>query len=188
VFLEELYELAEVSIGLPLPTGSVSIDTFKLQLQRYLTLTEQRDGLEKQAQLLLCDHPDFVNLQTIPGVGPIIALMILAESGDLKRFKHHKQYLNFCGFNLCAHQSGTFHGKYSLSKRGNSRLRYAYWLAATSAIKQTENSFRMKFQRYIKKDPDNADLKRKARVAVAVKMARVAHAITKKSNSLQGLS
>ena len=66
------------------------------------------------------------------------------------------------------------------------RLRYADWLAATSARKQTENSFRIKFQRYIKKDPDNADLKRKARVAVAVKMARVAHAITKNQTPYKG--
>jgi len=61
--------------------------------------------------------------------------MIIAESGDLCRFAHYRQYLNFCGFNLSASQSGQRKGQYHLSKRGNARLRYAYWLAAVSAIR-----------------------------------------------------
>jgi len=65
--------------------------------------------------------------------------MIIAESGDLTRFKHYKQYLNFCGFNLSASQSGQHKGRYKLSKRGNARLRYAFWLAAVNAIRQCEN-------------------------------------------------
>ena len=185
-FLEELYELAHQSIGLPVALESTSIQMFKLQLQRYLDLTQQRDQLEQCAHTLLDDHPDYLQLQTLPGVGPIIALMILAESGDLRRFKHYRQYLKFCGFNLCSVQSGQFQGQYKLSKRGNARLRYAFWLAANRAIRQTENSFRAKYERYIKKDPTNADLKRKARTAVAVKMARVAHALIKKQTSYRG--
>ena len=123
---------------------------------------------------------------TIPGIGPIVALIILAESGDLTRFSHYRQYLNFCGFNLSALQSGNQRGQYHLSKRGNARLRYAYWLAATSAIRQRENSFREKFSRYIHKDPDNPDLKRKGRVAVASKMARIAHALVKTDSDYRG--
>jgi len=65
-------------------------------------------------------------------------------------------------------------------------LRYAYWLAAVSAVRQKENSFRYKYERYIRADPNNADLKRKARVAVAVKMARVAHSIVKQGTPYRG--
>ena len=166
-FLEELYETAASSIGLPLESSSLAVSTFKLQVERYLALTTQRAKLEKIAEDLLAGREDYRHLRTLPGVGPITALMILAESGDLKRFRHYRQYLNFCGFNLSAVQSGQRQGGYQLSKRGNARLRYAYWLAAVSAIRQRENSFRYKYERYIRKDPDNADLKRKARVAVA---------------------
>jgi len=113
-------------------------------------------------------------------------VIISAESGDLRRFGHYKQYLNFCGFNLSAQQSGNKSGRYQLSKRGNARLRYAYWLAATSAIRQRENSFRAKFARYIQRDPENADLKRKGRVAIASKMARVAHALAKTDSDYRG--
>jgi transposase len=185
-FLEELHETAAISIGLPVASTSLAVRTFKLQLQRYLVLTKQRSELEEKAHQFLSEREDYQRLRTLPGVGPINALMILAESGDLKRFRHYRQYLNFCGFNLSAMQSGRHQGTYQLSKRGNARLRYAYWLAALNAIRQRENSFRYKYERRIRKDPDNAHLRRKARVAVAAKMARVAHALVKQNVDYRG--
>ncbi len=64
-----------------------------------------------------------------------------------------------------------------LSKRGNADLRKVFWLAATIAIRMRENSFRKKYENYIKDSPKNADLKRKAYVAVAAKMARVVYSM-----------
>jgi transposase len=37
---------------------------------------------------------------TVPGVGPLTALTILAEAGDLRRFAHYRQFLKFCGMSL----------------------------------------------------------------------------------------
>ena len=185
-FLSHLYDQASQSIGLPIAADSVAVDTFKLQLNRFAELTKQRADLERQAEQFLMDRSDYQRLRSIPGIGPILAMMIIAESGDLRRFKHYRQYLSFCGFNLAAQQSGVSKGQYRLSKRGNSRLRYAFWLAATQAITSKENSFREKFKRYIARDPDNKDLRRKARVAVAAKMARVAHALVKTDRDYQG--
>ena len=78
-------------------------------------------------------------------------------------------------FDLCTEQSGQFRGKTHLSKRGNARLRYAFWLAGTVAIRMQQNSFRRKFEDYIRPDPKNADRRRKAYSAVAAKVARVAY-------------
>ena len=79
-FLEGLYELAQSSIALPIPADSPAVDTFRLQLERYLQLTQLRQSLEKQADTHLAGNPDYHRLQTLPGVGPTIALTILAES------------------------------------------------------------------------------------------------------------
>lgn len=185
-FLSHLYDQGQQSIGLPVAANSVAVDTFRLQLARFAEITDQRASLERQGDGFLSDRSDYQRLRSIPGIGPILAMMIIAESGDLRRFKHYRQYLSFCGFNLAAQQSGLSKGQYRLSKRGNSRLRYAYWLAATQAIKSKENSFREKFRRYTAKDPDNKDLRRKARTAVAAKMARVAHALVKSDRDYQG--
>ena len=55
-------------------------------------------------------------------------------------------------------------------------------MAAQVAIRQKENSFREKYERYVAKDRNNADLKRKAFTAVTAKMARVVHAVIKSGN------
>jgi transposase len=180
--LEEIYELAGETIGLPVDVDGLSVQTFKLQLSRYLDLNHHRAQLETWAEGVLANREDARLLRTIPGIGAVLALMILAEAGDLCRFGHHRQFLKFCGLDLAKIQSGGSRGKERLSKRGNARLRYAFWFAATVAVRQRENSFRDKYERYIAPDPLDPDRKRKALTAVAAKMARVAHAIVKRKS------
>ncbi|GEB38104.1 hypothetical protein GLI01_21390 [Gluconacetobacter liquefaciens] len=131
---------------------------------------------------LLGDHSDFQRLQQVPGIGPIHALTILAEAGDLRRFRHHRQFLKFCGLDLSTYQSGQYRGKTKLSKRGNARLRRTLWMAAQVAIRQRENSFRDKFDRYVARDRHDPDLCRKAFTAITAKMGRVVHAIIKRGD------
>jgi transposase len=177
--LEELYELAQRSIGLPVREDSLAVETFRIQLSRYQAFNEHRAALEQRAHEVLHARTDYQLLRTLPGVGPITALVILAEAGDLRRFRHHRQFLKFCGLDLAKSQSGMSRGRESLSKRGNARLRCALWQAALTAARMRENSFRDKFSRYITTNPEDADLRRKARTAVTAKMARVAYALIK---------
>ena len=175
----DICETAKESIGLPVPVDSRAIAMFRMVLAEARSLNRQRNTIEAEAEALLGGTPDFEALKQIPGIGPIIALTILAEAGDLRRFGHHRQFLQFCGLDLSTHQSGTFRGQTKLSKYGNARLRRALWMAGLVAIRQKENNFRDKYTRYIARDPDNPDLRRKALTAVTAKMARTAHAIIK---------
>ena len=178
--LNDIYETARESIGLPIAADSPTVTMFRLVIAHILQLIQQRDVIEQQAHTLLCEHPDYQRLRQLPGIGPIIALTILAEAGDLRRFQHYRQFLKFCGFDLATHQSGQFRSQRKLSKFGNARLRRAFWMAGQVAIRQRENTFRDKYERYTAKDRDDKDLKRKALTAVAAKMARVAHAVVKR--------
>jgi transposase len=119
--LEEIYELAGETIGLPADPEGAALEAFRLQLQRYLSLNQLRNQLEHRARELLGSTADFRLLRTIPGIGPVLALVILAEAGDLRRFGHHRQFLKFCGLDLAKSQSGATCGRERLSKRGNSR-------------------------------------------------------------------
>jgi hypothetical protein len=175
--LGDIYETARSSIALPIRPDSPAISMFRLVLAEGRSPIRQRDQIEAQAEALLARDADAARLRQLPGIGPIIALTILPEAGDLRRFSHHRQFLKFCGFDLATHQSGMFRGQTRLSKFGNARLRRSFWLAAQVAIRQRENSFQARYSRYIAKDPDNKHLRRKAITAVAAKMARVAHAI-----------
>ena len=138
---------------------------------------EQNRPLLEDIASRLATNGDFVRLQTLPGIGPILAMLILAEARDLRRFGCARQFLKYCGFDLCTEQSGQSRGQTHLSKRGNARLRYAFWLAGAVAIRMQQNSFRRKFEDYIRPDPKNADRRRKAYTAVAAKLARVAYAM-----------
>jgi transposase len=177
--IQEIYALARCSIALPMREDSPAVATFRMQLERYLQLCKTRNELEEQADALLGSRADYQQLKSLPGVGSIIALVILAEAGDVKRFGHHRQFLKFCGLDLCKSQSGASRSREQLSKRGNARLRCALWMAAISAVRMKENSFRDKYLRYIAQAPQDPDLKRKARTAVTAKMARVVYALIK---------
>ena len=176
-WLADFYETACSSVGLPVSEASETMRMFRVVLEEYRALCQLRKRLETDVVTRLANQPDFVRLQTLPGIGPILAMIILAEARDLRRFGCARQFLKYCGFDLCTEQSGQFRGTTHLSKRGNARLRYAFWMAGTVAIRMQQNSFRRKFDDYIRRDPQNTDRRRKGYTAVAAKMARVAYAV-----------
>src|SRR5205085_5184811 len=98
--LGDIYETACTSAALPVPLDSAAIAMFRLVLAEARNLVQQRDVIEAHAHELLGDHPDYRRLRQVPGIGPIHALTILAEAGDLRRFRHHRQFLKFCGLDL----------------------------------------------------------------------------------------
>ena len=177
--LSDIYETARTSVGLPVEETSEAIRMFRMVLAEGRSLIKQRQEIEHRAVDLLSAHPDYQLLCSITGIGPINALTILAEAGDLRRFRHHRQFLKFCGMDLATNQSGLFRGQTKLSKYGNARLRRTFWMAAQVAVMQRTNSFRDKFERYVSHDRHNGHVRRKALTAVAAKVARTAHAIIK---------
>lgn len=185
-WLTDVYETARRSVALPIALESAAITTYRLRLQTFLDLSTQRALLEAQADQLLDGNPDYHQLQTIPGIGPVFALTILAEAGDLRRFAHHRQFLKFCGLDLAKSQSGQQRGQEQLSKRGNNRLRSAFWFAGRIAVRSREHSVRDKFERYVATEPFSAARRRKAYTAIAAKMARITHAVIKTGRPYRG--
>jgi hypothetical protein len=108
--LAEIYAAATRSIGVPVPLDSAAVAMFRLVLGEYLDLHRLREHIAEQAAIVLGDNPDSRRLMTVPDIGPANALTILAEAGDLRRFRHHRQFLNFCGLNLSTLQSGKSRG------------------------------------------------------------------------------
>jgi transposase len=117
--LEDIYSRAESSIGLPVNEDSEAVAMFRVTLGEMIRLCQLRDQLEQRAAAHLKDNADFQRLQQVPDIGPILALTILAEAGDLRRFGNHRQFLKFCGLDLSTQQSGQFRGTTKLSKYGN---------------------------------------------------------------------
>lgn len=177
--LRDIYSTAKTSVALPIDPDSLAIKAMKLVLDEYQNLVRRRSELEDMAHQHLEGQRAYEILRSIPGIGPVIALTILAEAGDLTRFRHHRQFLKYCGLDLSTQQSGQYRGRTKLSKRGNSRLRTVFWMAATISTRLGQNTFRAKYERLIANDPQNPDRKRTAYIAVAAKIARVAHSLIK---------
>jgi hypothetical protein len=88
--LEEIYDLAAYSIGLPVELNSPAVETFRLQLERYAEINDCCRWLYQRTRLPLAENQDFQRLIKLPGVAAITALTILAEGGDLRRFRDHR--------------------------------------------------------------------------------------------------
>jgi transposase len=108
LLLSDIYETAKASARLPVSPDSDAIRMFRLMLAEERSLIRQRNTIEDRAVELLGERPDYQLLRTIPGIGPINALIILAETGELHRFHHHRQFLKFCGMDLATVQPACF--------------------------------------------------------------------------------
>ena len=91
-----------------------------------LVLIRSEETLSKDAQ----------RLQTIPGVGPVLAATLMGELGDLRAFEHPKQLTHFVGVAPVVRASGTsLDARPHMSKRGNSRVRRMLYMGAMAAIR-----------------------------------------------------
>ncbi len=70
-------------------------------------------------------------LKTIPGVGPILALVLLYEIHDISRFPSVQEFLSYCRLVKCAKESGGKRSGVSGGKIGNAHLKWAFSEAAT---------------------------------------------------------
>jgi transposase len=80
-----------------------------------------------------CDSETLELLCSIPGIGMTIATAIIAEVGDISRFKNGKAVVAYAGLDPRIRQSGTLLSYGKLSKRGSPMLRKYLFLAASVA-------------------------------------------------------
>jgi transposase len=74
--------------------------------------------------------PAYALLRTIPGVGPTVAAILLAEIGDIAWFTTFSQLRKLAGLDIVRVQSGQFAGQARISKGGRGLLRWALYHAA----------------------------------------------------------
>jgi transposase len=85
-------------------------------------------------------------LQTMPGVGLIISLTILAELGDITRFKCRAAVSNYSGFTPIQRDSNDKHYSGGITRRGPAHLRHAMVEAAWVGIRSVPK-YREKYDR-----------------------------------------
>ena len=76
------------------------------------------------------DLPNFYRLRSIPGVGKVLALTILYEVGDIRRFDDAGQFLSYARLVRPAKESAGKRVGLSNRKMGNAHLKWAFREAA----------------------------------------------------------
>lgn len=114
-------------------------------------------------------------ITTIPGVGKLTAVIVLAETNGFELIKSKKQLVSYSGLDVKLKDSGTsVKGKPKISKRGNRHLRKAVHMPALSAMRFNEHH-KAVFVRLISKH----GIKMKAVVAVQRKLLELIYTIFK---------
>ena len=153
----------------------IAQDAFSFQLKQ---LIDRMNFLDKQIEALDCQILEYYEkfdcyLHTIPGIGMIAAATILAEIGDINRFKSSSALVAFAGIDPTVRQSGEFSNTHNhMSKRGSPYLRHAIFLAATTC--SFHNS---PLNAYYKKKRDQGKHHLTATGAVARKLTTVIYAV-----------
>lgn len=82
------------------------------------------------------DDPSVARLQTIPGIGPFFAMLVLSEVDDVHRFSTAAKLHSYAGLIPSTYASGdrTFHGR--IIKASNKYLRWAMVEAVWPAIRK----------------------------------------------------
>lgn len=79
--------------------------------------------MEQETCGLVANNEDFQLLQSIPGIGPKIAVTFIASVGSAHHFKNGRNMAAWIGLTPKEHSSGEKQNMGSISKRGNRELR-----------------------------------------------------------------
>lgn len=172
---KELKELAKGSIAKKANTkydsSIISAIVFSLK-----TVREQIKLLED----LICESAVVKEstLSTIPGFGPLTTATILAETGDISRFKSADNYISYAGLGILDNESGNKYKRKRISKNGNENIRNAVYIAAqVCATTHLDPYFDAKLAEYKQRMSH-----KEAVVVLSRKMLRVAFSLMKNNS------
>lgn len=108
-------------------------------------VTFEIDTATRLVTARLARHPGYQAIQTVPGVGPTLAAIFVAEIGDVHRFPGPRQLCSWAGLTPRHRESDTTVHRGPITKQGPTLLRWAAveaaqkvpdsagWLVATRA-------------------------------------------------------
>jgi transposase len=116
------------------PEVRKSIETNLALLDHYdRLLTDLELHLTRTAKVH--DINAFYRLRSVPGIGKILALVLLYEIHDIHRFPRVQDFVSYCRLVKCAKESDGKHYGYSGTKIGNAHLKWAFSEAAVLCLR-----------------------------------------------------
>lgn len=142
----------------PSEAGTLSL---KYLLKAYQNTRDQLLEVTRQMRQQVKAHYAslYKCLIRIPGIGPIIAMCLIAEIGEISRFKSCKHLASFVGLIPRSHQSGDKDPSGSLTYRSNKYLRSSIVEAAWVAMRHDPALLQYYKERIAKYKPQIAIIK-----------------------------
>jgi transposase len=116
---------------------SVAREQVTVALAMIDALDSQMAPIDKQLGALAHRQPGARALQAHYGIGPLTAVVILAELGDTRRFSSSREAVRYAGLDVTVHQSDKRRAPGHLSRQGPPALRWALFEAAQCARRKT---------------------------------------------------
>jgi transposase len=148
-----------------------------------LTLIDAYDRLLTDLELDLVstakahDAQTFYRLRSIPGVGKILALVLLYEIHDINRFPRVQEFVSYCRLVKCAKESAGKRYGTSGKKIGNASLNWAFSEAAVRFLRNNPAG-----QKYLAR-LERRHGKGKALTVLAHKLARAVYYMLKRATA-----
>ena len=116
---------AEIANQFVDPDVRISMET-NLELIDHLDRMKQKLELYILRNAKLHDPQALYRLRSVPGIGPIISLVILYEIGDIDRFPRVQDFASYARLVKCAKESAGKRYGHSGGKIGNAHLKWAF--------------------------------------------------------------
>jgi transposase len=123
------------------------------------------------------DAQTFYRLRSIPGVGKILALVLLYEIHDIQRFPRVQEFVSYCRLVKCAKESAGKRYGTSGKKIGNAYLKWAFSEAAVLFLRNNPAG-----QKYLAR-VEKKHGKGKALTVLAHKLARAVYDMLKRDTA-----
>lgn len=128
-------------------TSLQSESHFRLSLEKYMSVIEHLNKeireMEKVVKEKVSETKEMTLLKSIPGIGDILSATIMAEIGDIQRFRSPKQLQAYAGIVPWVHNSGDSLRNGRITKIGSTWLRYAT-IEAVVGMTRTKKSSDLK--------------------------------------------
>jgi len=117
-----------------------------MQIKHIEQLTESIEKIEKAVMGCARELPYYAKLETLPGVGRILAMTITMEVGEIKRFADPGRFASYCRTVEAQRTSNSKKKGENNSKCGNKYLAWA-WVEAANFARRYDEQCRKWFDR-----------------------------------------
>lgn len=137
---EEIYVAACGNVGLLPMCESVKILVTQA-ISQLQTIAEALASIQKEMNRLASSLPEYSTVMAMHGVGDVLGPKLIAEIGDVQRFKSKRSLIAFAGIDSPPDQSGRIDKKSkSITKRGSASLRKILFLVMSVILQNAHKN------------------------------------------------